>query len=374
MGVNITKDGPNKWLLDVRIRKKGQELRKRETFFGTRAKAEEHFFDLKRELRDGRPSSKTAHLETFGNVLDLYKESKGIIPPKEIGRFERLHRDLGESIIEELPDKLESYLRLARQRPSPKTKKVLSNGSINKMLILAKAAFNLAVRRELLEKTPINNARFPRLREVPRDKVLIESEQKKLFQVIVQEAPHLEAIVRFAIQVPCRKSELVRMRRQDLDLNSRTIRVRNGTTKNDEGCWKPIPPNMIEYFRSIPERSGFLFYRIEKGAYLPLGDFKKAWARCKSLAGITDFRFHDTRHISATNLVDNGTPEQVVMTVAGWKTNMLRTYYHRAGKKSLSLVRFDAVSGHQVDTFAVNEVKNVAFPKEKGIFGLGDSA
>lgn len=53
-----------------------------------------------------------------------------------------------------------------------------------------------------------------------------------------------------------------------------------------------------------------------------------------------DFRLHDTRHASATRLVDNGTPEQVVNEIAGWKTNMLRTYYRRAGKKSLSLVRF----------------------------------
>ena len=68
--------------------------------------------------------------------------------------------------------------------------------------------------------------------------------------------------------------------------------------------------------------------------------FKKAWAKCLRLAGISDFRFHDTRHISATNLVDNGTPERVVMAVAGWRTNMLSTYYHRAGKNSRALVTF----------------------------------
>jgi hypothetical protein len=49
-------------------------------------------------------------------------------------------------------------------------------------------------------------------------------------------------------------------------------------------------------------------------------------------------------HISATNMVDNGTPEQVVMSVAGWKTNMLRTYYSRGDKKALGLVRFGPVA------------------------------
>ena len=45
--------------------------------------------------------------------------------------------------------------------------------------------------------------------------------------------------------------------------------------------------------------------------------------------------------MAATALIDNGTPEQVVMTVANWKTNMLRTYYHREPKSALNLVRFN---------------------------------
>jgi hypothetical protein len=43
-------------------------------------------------------------------------------------------------------------------------------------------------------------------------------------------------------------------------------------------------------------------------------------------------------------MVDNGTPEQVVMSAAGWKTNMLRTYYSRGDKKALGLVRFGTVA------------------------------
>lgn len=35
------------------------------------------------------------------------------------------------------------------------------------------------------------------------------------------------------------------------------------------------------------------------------------------------------------------------MAIAGWKTNKLRTYYHRSGKKALGLVRFDVGGVHQ---------------------------
>jgi hypothetical protein len=54
--------------------------------------------------------------------------------------------------------------------------------------------------------------------------------------------------------------------------------------------------------------------------------------------------------MAATALIDNGTPEQVVMTVANWKTNMLRNYYHREPKKALELVRFGSNLGHFLDT------------------------
>lgn len=361
MGFNIVKDGPNKWLLDIRVKKDGREIRKRETFAGTKVQAEERFLELKKELREGPSwSESTTKVITFGDALTLYKNRKLVIAPKEKGRFDRLMKDLGGVLVRDLPEKLEKYLSLIRQFPSLKTKRVLANGSINKLLILIKAALNLAVRMECLEKNPITNARFPNLKNIPRDKVLTGGEILTLMEVIRKEAPHLEAIVRFALQVPCRRSELVNMRREDLDLIHNAIRVRNGTTKNDEGCWKPIPPDLVPYFRTLPDECPYLFFRVEKEDFLPLGDFKTAWKRCLRLAGITDFRFHDTRHISATNLLDNGTPERVVMTVAGWKTNMLSTYYHRAGKRSLALVNFTPGSGHLVDTFRADVGKTDA--------------
>jgi hypothetical protein len=44
--------------------------------------------------------------------------------------------------------------------------------------------------------------------------------------------------------------------------------------------------------------------------------------------------------MAATALIDNGTPEQMVMSVANWMTNMLRTYYHREPIQVLNLMRF----------------------------------
>jgi hypothetical protein len=38
--------------------------------------------------------------------------------------------------------------------------------------------------------------------------------------------------------------------------------------------------------------------------------------------------------------MDKGTPERVVMAVAGWSTNVLLVYYNREPAKTLELVKF----------------------------------
>jgi len=49
-----------------------------------------------------------------------------------------------------------------------------------------------------------------------------------------------------------------------------------------------------------------VFYRRDKNGYHGLGDFKNAWRRCLKIAGVNNFRFHDTRHCSASALIDTG--------------------------------------------------------------------
>jgi integrase len=204
----------------------------------------------------------------------------------------------------------------------------------------------MGVALNLIKSNPISKVRFPRLKELPRDVVLNSFDIQRLLNKVETEAPHLNAILRYALKVPCRKSELVKMKKDDLDMIHNAIRVKAGNSKNDMPCWKPIPPDMVSYFRTLPKETDYLFYRMEEekktGAikYYGLGNFQRSWRRCLRLAGLSFFHFHDTRHISATALIDNGTPEQTVMAVANWKTNMLRSYYHREPKQALQLVRF----------------------------------
>lgn len=258
---------------------------------------------------------------------------------------------------------LERYYALLKVTRSRKTGERLTVAALNRARTLISAALNQAVAVGKLERNPLHAGLWPKGKEIPRDRFLAPAEVARLLNVLEAEAPHLLPLTRFALAVPCRKSELVRMTRDDLDLFHNAIRVHNGTTKNEEGAWKPIPPELVPYFRSLPADCRYLFHR--NGA--PLGDFKKAWARALKLAGIRNFHFHDTRHIAATNMVDAGTPERVVMDVAGWKTNMLSTYYSSSSKKALALVKFAPGRGNERATSDAGPVKGSDFGSERAV-------
>jgi integrase len=111
--------------------------------------------------------------------------------------------------------------------------------------------------------------------------------------------------------------------------------------KGGIGLFKPIPPNMVSYFRNLPPETDYLFYRKLKGRLVSLeGSLQKAWDRCIVKAKISDFRLHDCRHIAATNLINLGNPSHLVMQVAGWRSDMLKIYYHRDNLRAIKELRF----------------------------------
>ncbi len=341
MGLNIEKLAPNLFYLDVRVRRPDGpgEDRIRENFQGTKEAAENRYITLRKDIKERQ--GQRCRFETFADILRWYADERPPAP-KDASIMRILAAALGAVSLPAFPDRFAAYRKHVQRYPSAKTGAPLSNGTVNRYTNIVRAAFQLAVDQDppILEKNPITKAKFPRMDEIPRDTVLAPETRRLVFSIMERRAPWIIPITLYALAVPCRKSEMVRMGRDDLDLVNNLIRVKNGTTKNDMGVWKPIPPELIPYFRSIPAACPYLFYRVKKGKYLSIGDFKKAWGGVLKEAGVVDFRFHDTRHMSATDLLNNGTPPRAVQDIAGWKTDMMRIYFHRDSAASAALARF----------------------------------
>jgi Site-specific recombinase XerD len=341
---------PGLWRLDINAKVQGKQFRKREDFSGNRRAAVERCFEIKKELRayaevENR-SLKSSETTNFGQALEWYYRVKkeNLVSPSS---FERMKSDLGNVRLTEIGRRFKEYWLCLRRTRSRQTGDFLSPSTVNHYTIMAKAALNMCVKDGLIENNPLRHIEI--LKVVPRDIYLSELDRQRLLNVIDREASHLSAIVRFAFSVPARKAELVNLRREDLDLINNAIRVRHGNAKGDNGSWKPIQPGWLtEYFQNLPKETDYLFYRHgRKGEYKPLNNFRRAWTRCLRIAGIPDFHFHDTRHISASDLLNAGNPEQLVCQIAGWKSgNMIKQYYHKDGLRAVQNVVF---SGEKVD-------------------------
>jgi len=357
MNYTITPNENGTFKISARIKRNGKDYRKRETFTGSKRQAEKRGADMVRELEATAESNSPAgSLTYFKQCIEFYT-SRNEIKSGDQSYFKRLLEDLGENEIEFMPEALERFITLlSRQKTRKGTP--YSSGTKNRYQQWTRAILNFACDWGKIEKNPIRQ--IQKFKETPRDKSLTGEQVQKLLSAIEEHRPYLKPIVLFALQIPCRVSELTNARRFDLDLGAGILRIRSGTTKNGNGINKPIPPNMEEYFRSIPLLCPWVFYREENGEFHQLKNFNKAWRFVCDCAGLGDFRFHDLRHYSATGLVNAGLSERQLMEVAGWKTNMLSTYYHRTGSATTKAVQ-GILSGLQmqengkVSPFAVNQ-------------------
>lgn len=350
MGIEKLK---NAYKVKARLRINGEIMQKQITLKGgTREAAKATLEKLKEELRakDGAGRS----LKNFGEALDFYMQRHEV--GRSISLFNRLKADVGTVEFRELADRFDGYLETLKQSKAQWTGKTLSNGTVNRYLSWAKASLNFAVIHGLIRENPLNGRRFSKMKETPRDRILTADEQTRLLAVLECEAPHLLPAVNFALRIPCRTNEIVNMRREHLNLFKNTITVPGEYTKNGEACVKLIPPDMLEYFRTLPSETEHLFYRQDKKGYHPLGCFKTAWRRALKIAAINGFVFHSLRHCAVTSLRNAGTPDHIIHELAGWKNGdfMMRKYYGFREETLFNLVRWPVQCEHKCEHQKVN--------------------
>ncbi len=329
--------------ISVRVKHHGKTRRKSEEFHGGKREANKRGENIRDELLATLNAGKNSSLKhlIFSDCVTFYREKVGEKTFKD-GYAKQLNKELGHLPLDKVQNGLFKLIeRLCRT--VTRNGKPYSPATINRYITYTQSVFKCCIQWELLEKTPLEKVP-PKQKETPRDEILSEEQQERLLQAAQKHAPHLYAIIQFALLIPCRKSELVNMRVEDVNLFTNTVRIRNGTTKNGKGVTKPIPPQLQSYFRSIPDDCKYVFYREQSGRYLSLGNFTKSWNKCRKAAGIPSYRWHDTRHTAVTRLVMLGLPERVIMECAGWRSvSMLSTYYNRSSDRTAKTV-FDALS------------------------------
>lgn len=185
-----------------------------------------------------------------------------------------------------------------------------------------------------LAYNPVLNVRRP----APgpgRNRRLEASEEVKLFQAVDKHSnPMLSWIVRIAMETGMRSSEIVTLRRTQVDLKRRVVRLLE--TKNTMPRTVPLSIAATTLFEQAlanpirPIDTDLIFFgEPGKDEKRRPYNFNKVWLEIKRTVGCSDFRFHDLRHEAVSRFVEGGLSDQEVSAISGHKSmQMLKRYTH----------------------------------------------
>ncbi len=153
--------------------------------------------------------------------------------------------------------------------------------------------------------------------------------------------PDLQAAITIAYTFGWRmQSEVLKLELRQLDLETGTLRLEPGTTKNDEGRLVYLPSDLkaelaaqVERVQRAERRTRriipYLFPHLTgRHQSQRIRDFRRAWKTACRKAGLPGRLRHDFRRTAVRDLVNRGIPERVAMQVSGHKTRSVFDRYY----------------------------------------------
>jgi integrase len=238
---------------------------------------------------------------------------------------------------------IEDFTRYVQER----RREGIAAATIRRELGVVRAAINRLIVRGLLVFNPVQ----PVLKSLMRDRIvtnLLSATQIQQMEAAYEELnnkrtknPWLFWAFRLAAATGLRKAELLGLRWEDIDLELRVATIErvddipddNGErstegTKNGEAVREvALSPEAVDILQKLPRAIDPAF----RGCVLPMSyeAVSSAFERMKKRAGLPKFRWHDLRHMAATNLLDKLKNVAHVAAVTGhkdWKS--LSRYTH----------------------------------------------
>jgi integrase len=210
------------------------------------------------------------------------------------------------------------------------TKRLAINkpATVNRLLATLKHMFTKAVEWDMISEET--------LQKIRRVKLLPENNKRLRFlaiedcQTLINCCPpHLKPIVKVALHTGMRKSEILNLRWEQVDLVHRFILL--NMTKNGERREIPIDSTLWKMLNEMPHsvESIYVFTDLKTGE--PYKSVKKSFGTALRKANIYGFRFHDLRHTFASHLVMAGVDITTVKELLGHKSlTMTLRYAHLA--------------------------------------------
>jgi len=196
-----------------------------------------------------------------------------------------------------------------------------ANGTVNRELAALKRMLRLGYQDDRVARIPY----VPMLEESNvREGFFEPSEYVELLKAL---PAYLRPIVTFAYRTGWRKSEVLGLRWERVDLRQRLVTLTPDETKNKTARTIYLDDELLRLLRSQRLRAKdcpFVFHRNGQ----EIRDFRGAWARACKEAGLPGKMFHDFRRTAVRNLTRSGTQETVAMKFTGHKTRSVFDRYN----------------------------------------------
>ncbi len=334
--------------------------RRRERVGPSKMAAEQRLRDVLKARTEERHIQKDlAARVTLGELCQWYE---GLPEVRAKASFERdvdsiqnLKRILGEStkLRDLTAGRIEGYQRkrleeyrsvYLRHKDRPVTRSVTSlktirPATVNREVACLKTMISRAIKHGKLDTNPIL-----RVKKLPENNVRERVLDNDHFELLLQACPqHLRPIVLVAYYTGMRRSEILFLTWEEVDLQKGFIRLKGDRTKTGIARSVPLHPRVSEALSRLPRgiRSSRVF--LWKGK--PVNDVKKAFKAACTRAGLNDFTFHDLRHCAINNLRLAGNDYFKIMAISGHKTMNVFKRYNLVTEEELSSVTWQDRAG-----------------------------
>lgn len=290
--------------LGVTIKKEAEEL-----YAIFRADYLRGAFDLKAKL-----PKITFHDAAFEFLkikkLDL---KKGTIR-RYMTSFNQIDVDLGDMIVSNIkPEHIEAYKN--KRRISRK------GATVNRDVTLLKTFFQWAIKQGFASQNPaIDVTHFKEPQKEPR--VLSASECVKLINAC--DEPHLRTFIMIALHTGCRLEEILSLKWENVDFNSKTFLVLFSKRNQDDVI--RMDSELTKYLLSVRRKDGYVVCKNDGSRF---NNIRKGWERAVKNAGIKRITPHDLRHTWATLLREAGADLRTLQELGRWSDlKLLERYSH----------------------------------------------
>lgn len=234
-----------------------------------------------------------------------------------------MYRAFGEKIMTDITKgDVTQYINSIRSRTS--------NSTANRHRALLSSIMNMAIDHEMLVTNNVQHIKkLPESSEHGRK--LTDEELPRLLNALASARNQVSVLaIKLMLATGMRKTECLQLEWSNIDFVGRVAKLEEGKTKGNRAHNPPLNDFAIATLRELEKlREADNPYLFPGKDGKPLTTVRKTFESCKKIAGIENFRLHDSRHNFITRLSEAGIPLSVIQQLVGHRSPaMTQRYTH----------------------------------------------